>query len=65
MNFFKNDYFPKVTLFKFESSIFQFESPLNFLMLRSDFKEFLEAFYQAESLLSYSLKFFVESLFTI
>ncbi len=65
LKFLKIDYFPQVTLFKFESSVFQFESPLNFLMLRTDFKEFLEAFYQAESLLSYSLKFYIDSLFTI
>ena len=63
--FLQTDYFPKITQFKFESSVYQFESPLNFLMLRSDFKEFLESFYQAEALLHYALSFHIDSMFTL
>ena len=63
--FLRTEYFPKVTQFKFESSVYTFESPLNFLMLRSDFKEFLESFHQAEALLHYALQFQIASLFTL
>lgn len=35
--FLKHEYYPKVTQFKFESSVYKFESPLNFLMLKGDF----------------------------
>jgi hypothetical protein len=44
---------------------YTFESPLNFLMLRSDFKDFLESFYQSEALLQYALNFYIDSLFTV
>ncbi len=63
--FLKKEYFPKVNQFKFESSIFKFESPLNFLMIKSDFREFLRSFYQISSLLQYSLKFHIDSMFSV
>eukprot|EP00347_Sterkiella_histriomuscorum_P003954 403362298 len=61
----KTEYFPKVTHFKFESSVYQFESPLNFLMIKSDFREFLRNFYQIESLLQYSLRVYIDAIFSI
>jgi hypothetical protein len=63
--FLRTEYFPKITQFKFDSNIFQFESPLNFLMMKTDFKEFVESFFQAEALLKYALSFYTDSLFTI
>jgi hypothetical protein len=45
--------------------VYQFESPLNFLMMKADFKEFVESFFQAEALLKYALQFYTDSLFTI
>ena len=65
LRFLSVDYFPKVTTLKFEASVYKFDSPLNFLMLRTDFKEFLEAFYQAESLLKYALQLQIANLFTV
>jgi hypothetical protein len=38
---------------------------MNFLMMKADFKEFVESFFQAEALLKYALKFYTDSLFTI
>ena len=34
-------------------------------MLRTDFKEFLEAFYQAESLLKYALQLQIANMFSV
>jgi hypothetical protein len=51
LDYLRTVYFPKITQLKFDTSVYQFESPLNFLMMRTDFKEFLESFYQAEILL--------------
>jgi len=65
LTFLKIDYFPLISQFKFDSSVYQFESPLNFLMMRADFKEFVESFFQAEALLKYALQFYTDSLFTI
>lgn len=42
-----------------------FESPMNYLMVKSDFKKFLEHFYQARALFRYAYKFQVDSMFTI
>ena len=63
--FLRREYFPKVTQLKFEASVYKFESPLNFLMLKTDFKKFIEHFYQAQSLLSYALMFQMDALFTL
>ena len=65
LHFLSQVYFPKVTTLKFEASVYKFESPLNFLMQRTDFREFLESFYQAESLLQYALHFQLANMFAI
>ena len=65
MFFLRKEYFPRVNQFKFESSIYTFESALNFLMIKSDFRQFLRHFYQIESLLQYALKIHIESMFAI
>jgi hypothetical protein len=43
--FLRTEYFPKIAHFKQEASTYKFESPLNFLMMRSDLKAFLESFF--------------------
>jgi len=42
-----------------------FESPLNFIMVQSDFRRFSEHFYQAEWMIKYSLIYLMDSLFTL
>ncbi|TNV83585.1 hypothetical protein FGO68_gene14400 [Halteria grandinella] len=63
--FLRTEYFPRIAQFKKEAITYQFESPLNFLMMRSDLREFLSSFFQAESLLKYALKFHLNSMFTL
>ena len=45
LHYLQVEYFPTIQMFKKETDTYKFESPLNFLMMRSDFKEFLESFY--------------------
>jgi len=43
--FLRAEFFPRIASFKNQTDNYKFESPLNFLMLRSDLKEFLESFF--------------------
>jgi len=63
--FLRSEYFPRIASFRNQSLTYKFESPLNFLMLRSDLKEFLESFFQVESMIKYALRFHIQSMFTI
>ena len=42
-----------------------FESPLNFIMVKSDFKQFLESFSQAKLSLLYSLELHKDAIFSL
>jgi len=44
---------------------YQFDSPLDFIMIKSDFKRFFESFTQARLSLLYSLELHKDSIFTI
>jgi hypothetical protein len=44
---------------------YKFDSPLNFLMVKSDFKNFYESFTQAKLSLLYSLELHKDSMFAI
>ena len=44
---------------------YQFDSPLDFLMVKSDFKRFFESFTQARLSLLYSLELHKDSIFTL
>jgi hypothetical protein len=43
----------------------KFESPLDFIMIKSDFKRFYESFTQARLSLLYSLELHKDSMFTL
>lgn len=44
---------------------YRFDSPLNFIMVKSDFKSFYESFSQAKLSLLYSLELHKDSMFAI
>jgi hypothetical protein len=44
---------------------YTFESPLNFIMIKSDFKRFFESFTQARLSLLYSLELHKDAIFTL
>ena len=44
---------------------YKFDSPLNFIMIKSDFKRFYESFTQARLSLLYSLELHKDSLFSL
>lgn len=54
-SFIENTYLPQLSQLKFECGVYQFDSPLNFIMLKSDFRSLLKHFHQAETVLKYSL----------
>lgn len=44
---------------------FDFQSPLNFIMIHDDFHRFYRTFYHTEMLVKYSFNIFTDSLFSI
>jgi hypothetical protein len=44
---------------------FDFESPLNFIMLQEDFHSFFRMFYHTQMLMKYSINILTDSLFSI
>jgi hypothetical protein len=61
--FLSEDFSPKIKKLHDIFYKYKFESPLNFIMIKSDFKRFYESFSQARLSLLYSLELHKDSLF--
>ena len=59
------DLAPKVSRLQGVFYKYKFESPLDFIMVKSDFKQFYESFTQARLSLLYSLELHKDSMFTL
>ena len=64
-NYLKDEFSPKINHLQDVFYKYQFESPLNFIMIKSDFKRFLESFTQARLSLLYSLELHKDSMFNV
>lgn len=59
------DFAPKIARMQKVFYEYKFESPLNFIMIKSDFKKFYESFTQARLSMLYSLEIHKDALFTL
>ena len=64
-NYLGDDLAPKIAELNRVFFKYQFDSPLDFIMIKSDFKRFFESFTQARLSLLYSLELHKDSIFTI
>ena len=63
--FLSEDFSPKIKKLHDVFYKYKFDSPLNFIMIKSDFKRFYESFTQARLSLLYSLELHKDSLFQL
>ena len=56
---------PKIHQLESIYNKYKFESPLNFIMVKSDFKRFYESFVEAKLSLFYSLEMHKDSMFAL
>lgn len=64
-DYLKNEFAPKIMFLQQIFYKYTFESPLNFIMIKSDFKRFFESFTQARLSLLYSLEMHKDAIFTL
>lgn len=60
-----DDLAPKIAKLQEVFFTYQFDSPLDFIMIKADFKRFFESFTQARLSLLYSLELHKDSIFTL
>ena len=65
VNYLGIDFAPKIAHLKDVFFKYKFENPLNFIMIKSDFKRFFESFTQARLSLLYSLEMHKDAIFTL
>ncbi len=61
----RGDLAPKLKKLNEVFNKYKFDSPLNFIMVNSDFKRFYESFTQAKLSLLYSLELHKDSMFAL
>lgn len=61
----RGDLAPKLKQLNQVFNKYKFDSPLNFIMVNSDFKRFYESFTQAKLSLLYSLELHKDSMFAL
>ena len=64
-NYLGIDFAPKIEHLQHSFYKYKFESPLNFIMVKADFKRFFESFTQARLSLLYSLEMHKDAIFTL